>query len=400
MPSLAEAHKNLGTLYGEQGRIDDARYHLKQAFAQRPNYAQAYWQYASITKFSDFDDVVRAIKSSYERPGVADTERMRLAYALGKAFDDLGQYSLAFSYWEEGNRLRGKLSGYDIRPVLAEIRAIKRVFSAAFCKRANPGPATTPKLIFIVGMPRSGTSLTEQILASHSAVYGAGELETLDAAIRGAVRRFPADIEKLKPADWESIRECYLRDVSDRAADSIYVTDKMPSNFFHIGAIGILFPDAKIVHCRRNAMDTALSCFRNHFVSERLGFTCDLRDLGRYYRQYLDLMAHWGRIETADIYDIRYESVVADPEREVRNLLEFCGLPFEPGCLEFHENKRPVKTASAIQVRQPIYRSSVHGWKHYEREIQPFRQTLNQRSGRLNFSASDMISRLRRYLGS
>jgi hypothetical protein len=176
------------------------------------------------------------------------------------------------------------------------------------------------------------------------------------------------------------------------------VTDKLPLNFIHIGAISILFPDAKIIHCRRDAMDTGLSCFRNLFTSELLGFTCDLWDLGLYYRQYLDLMAHWGRVETADIYDIQYESLVAEPGREIRRLLEFCNLPFEADCLAFHKNKRPVKTASAIQVRQPIYRDSIQGWKRYEKELQPFREALEHQSGRLISCVSDVISRCSDYL--
>lgn len=395
-PSFAEAHKNLGTHYGEQGRLDEARRHLKKAIACRPYYAQAYWQFATINKFSDYDDDIRAMESSYDRESTNDDERMRLAYALGKAFHDLRQYSRAFEYWLEGNRLRFKLSRYDVGPVLAEMAAMKRVFPGAVRTSVNRTRATVPALFFIVGMPRSGTSLVEQILASHSSVYGAGELDALDVAIRGAVSRFPADLGKLNSADWECVREHYLKEVSRHVGSESFVTDKMPSNFLHIGAISVLFPDAKVIHCRRDAMDTGLSCFRNHFVSDKLGFTCDLSDLGKYYRQYLDLMAHWNRVQTADIYDIHYESLVMDPEREVQRLLEFCELPFEEGCLAFHENKRSVKTASAAQVRQPIYRSSLQGWKAYERELQPLKMVLEQRPGRLAFYVSDIVSRFRR----
>jgi len=392
-PSLAEAHKNLGTHYAEQGRIDEARDHLKKAVACRPHYAQAFWQLASITRFTDYDDDIRSMESAFDSPDIDDAERMGLAYALGKAFDDLRQYPRAFEYWQQGNDLRRRLTNYSVGPALVEMRAMKRVFSAAACARADRTRITTPALIFIVGMPRSGTSLTEQILASHSAVYGAGELDALDTAIRSAVQKFPADLKKLGTADWNAIRERYLGTISSRAGDATCVTDKLPGNFLHAGAIGVLFPDAKIIHCCRDPMDTGLSCFKNHFTANQLTFTCNLADLGRYYRQYCDLMAHWKRIPDIHLYDLHYESLVTDPENEVRKLLAFCELPFEENCLAFHNNRRPVKTASALQVRRPIYRDSLQGWKRYERELQPLKAALQRRPGPLAAIVRDMASR-------
>ncbi|MFQ5636125.1 MAG: sulfotransferase, partial [Gammaproteobacteria bacterium] len=173
------------------------------------------------------------------------------------------------------------------------------------------------------------------------------------------------------------------------------VSDKMPGNFIHIGAISVLFPDATIIHCRRDAMDTGLSCFRNHFVSDQLGFTCDLTDLGRYYNRYVDLMAHWHEASTARIHDIQYESLVSDPAGQIRRLLEYCDLPYEAGCLSFHENRRAVRTASAVQVRRPIYRDSVQGWKHYEKQLRPLRAALEGRRGRIGSRISGVIARFR-----
>ncbi|MCP4926926.1 MAG: tetratricopeptide repeat protein [Gammaproteobacteria bacterium] len=394
-PSLAEAHKNLGTHYSEQGRFDEARDHLRKAITSRPHYAQAYWQLASLTRFSKYDDEIRTLELLHENEDVTEVDRMRLAYALGKVFHDLQEYNRAFRYWREGNDLRCRLSGYNIEPVLSEMRAMKQMSAADFCGCSEPIRPSKPRLIFILGMPRSGTSLVEQIIASHSAVYGAGELDTLDVSIHSVVQQFPEGLARLGSTDWDTIREDYLKGISACAGNATFVSDKMPGNFLHIGAIGVLFPDAKIIHCCRDAMDTGLSCFRTHFASDKLGFTCNLTDLGRYYYHYTDLMAHWGQTQAASIYDIQYESLVTEPEHEVRRLLEFCQLPFEANCLTFHENKRPVKTASGAQVRKPIYRDSLQGWKRYENELQPMKKALEQRPGRFALFASRVIDRWR-----
>ena len=394
-PDFPEAQKNLGMHYGQLGKLEEARDNLKMALARRPHYAEAWWQLASITKFTDYDDNIRSMEAAYRRDDATAPEKSQLAYALGKAFDDLQQHARAFEYWREGNDLRHKLSGYDVNPVLAEMRAMKRVFSATFRTTGDDNRNTSPALIFIVGMPRSGTSLTEQILASHSSVYGAGEIGALDDAIRGTVKRFPGDLRKLSTADWHAIRQRYLDEVASRAGNANTVTDKMPGNFLHIGAISSLFPGAKIIHCRRDALDTALSCYTKPFIHNRLNFTCDLTDLGRYCHHYLDLMAHWSKIQVPNIYDIQYETLVTDPEQEVRKLLTFCAMPFEAGCLAFHETARPVKTASAAQVRQPIYRDSVHSSQHYERELQPFKAALDTTPGLVTSYISDIWRRLR-----
>lgn len=394
-PDFAEAHKNLGTHYGQLGRLDEARDHLRKAIANRPHYAEAWWQLVSITKIVDYDDDIRSIEAAYRRDDATATEKTQLAYALGKAFHDLQQYARAFEYWHEGNALRHKLSGYDVNPVLTEMRAMKRVFSATFRATSDVGRATSPVPIFIVGMPRSGTSLTEQILASHSSVYGAGEIRALDDAIRSVVRHFPGGLRKLSTADWAAIRQRYLDEVMPRVGNASQVTDKMLGNFLHIGAISSLFPGAKIIHCRRDALDTALSCYSKPFIHDRLNFTCDLTDLGRYYRHYLDLMAHWSKIHVPNIYAIDYESLVTDSEHEVRKLLAFCELPFEAGCLAFHETERPVKTASAAQVRQPIYRDSLQSSQHYERELQAFKSALDTKPGLLMPYISDIWRRWR-----
>ncbi len=376
-PTLAEAHKNLGTLLSELGRLPEARAALRKAIAHRPDYARAWWHLASITTFTaEHAAELRAMQALYERPGLPDAQRVDLAFALGKASHDLGEHERAFAYWRDGNETRRRLTPYRLRPALAEMRAVERLFSADFCRPFFASAPSGPRPLFIVGMPRSGTSLVEQILASHSAVYGAGELATLDALLREAAGEFPAGLAKLDAAGWKSIGERYLGELASMCGEAQVVTDKMPGNFLHIGAIWRMFPAARIIHCVRDPMDTGLSCYRSHFVSDQLGYTCDLLDLGSYFRHYRSLMAHWHRVAAGPLYDIRYEALVAEPEAEVRRLLEFCGLTFEPGCLQFHRSSRRVRTASGAQVRQPIYKDSLAGWRRYERELRPLAAAL------------------------
>lgn len=394
-PALAEAHKNLGTLLAELGRLPEARAALRKAIAQRGDFAGAWWHLASITTFTaEHEAELHAMQALYAQPGLPDAQRVPLAFALGKACHDRGEHQHAFAYWRDANAARRRLTPYRLGPVLAEMRAVARLFrerSGAF-HPAGAAPAATPRNgehhpvgaasaatarpIFIVGMPRSGTSLVEQILASHSAVYGAGELATLDKLLREAAGDFPAGLARLDAGAWQAVGTRYLGELAAIGGEARFVTDKMPGNFLHIGAIWRLFPGAKIIHCVRDPMDTGLSCYRSHFVSDQLGYSCDLLDLGSYYRHYRALMAHWRRLADGALYDIHYEALVAEPEAEVRRLLEHCGLEFEPDCLQFHRSGRRVRTASGAQVRQPIYRDSLEAWRRYEQELRPFAAAL------------------------
>jgi len=458
-PALAEAHKNLGTLLAELGRLPEARAALRKAIAQRGDFAGAWWHLASITTFTaEHEAELHAMQALYAQPGLPDAQRVPLAFALGKACHDRGEHQHAFAYWRDANAARRRLTPYRLGPVLAEMRAVARLFrersgafhpagaapaatprngehhpagaasaatarngehhpagaaSAATARNSEHHPAgaasaatprndehhpvgaapaatarngehhpagaasaATPRPIFIVGMPRSGTSLVEQILASHSAVYGAGELATLDKLLREAAGDFPAGLARLDAGAWQAVGTRYLGELAEIGGEARFVTDKMPGNFLHIGAIWRLFPGAKIIHCVRDPMDTGLSCYRSHFVSDQLGYSCDLLDLGSYYRHYRALMAHWRRLADGALYDIHYEALVAEPEAEVRRLLEYCGLEFEPDCLQFHRSGRRVRTASGAQVRQPIYRDSLEACRRYEQELRPFAAAL------------------------
>jgi tetratricopeptide (TPR) repeat protein len=372
-PTLAETYKNLGTLYSELGRIPEAQASLRKAIALKPGYARAWWHLSTIRTFSAGDREVQAMETLLGDESITEEQRVDLGFALGKAYHDLGQHERAFGHWRDANARKRRLSLYDVRPALAEMKAMAEVFTAAPGDVAGAGPVG-PTPIFIVGMPRSGTSLVEQILASHPAVHGAGELPLLDQLLRAAVSRFPRDLAGLDADGWSSIATRYAQSAGALAGGAQFVTDKQPANFLHVGAIRRLFPRSPVIHCRRNPQDTALSCFRTHFLAAGLGYTSDLVDLGAWYRHYEALMAHWRRVAGDALHEVVYEELVADPEAEVRKLLASCGLGFEAACLEFHRNRRPVRTASGAQVRQPIYKASVELWRNYERELEPFRR--------------------------
>jgi len=376
-PALPEAHNNLGALYSEQGRIDEAIAQFRQAIACRPDYAKAHRNLATTRKHTAHDDEVRAMERLVERPAATDFDRMQLGFGLGKAFADLGRHRRAFEYWSVANRCQRVLSPYDIQAGLGEIRAMQRIFDAPRLSAAE-GASGKVVPVFVVGMPRSGTSLTEQILASHPQVHGAGELGLLGQMARGAVERYPADLSRLGAADWRRFGARYLAEIKRRSNGKRYVVDKLPGNFLCIGMIRMMLADARIIHCRRDPMDTGLSCFQNHFLGAGLGYTCDLDDLGSYYRHYVALMQHWqGVLPAGALHDNAYEALVASPETQIRALLACCGLPFDAGCLSFHETQRMVATASMAQVREPIHQRSVHRWKNYERELRPLRNALN-----------------------
>ena len=315
------------------------------------------------------------LNAALARRDWSDGKRARLHYAAGKVESDRGNHNAAFAHWTNGARLRRKAIKYataDSREIFA---GYQTVFDSPLLERRLHQPVAGPTPIFIVGMPRSGTTLAEQILASHPKVAGLGELPHISEIAYGfsewseAEGEYPAALAGLDEPDWARAAKLYMARL-DRNGDETYISDKLPHNFQYLGFISLLFPNARIVHCRRSALDTCVSCFTTSF-SKGQEWSFDLSDIGAYYGLYLDLMAHWRRVLPLPIYDIQYESVVADLPGEARRLLDFCGLDWHPDCLEFHRSKRPVFTASNTQVRQPIYASSVGRWRRYEDQLQP-----------------------------
>ncbi|MEW6329982.1 MAG: sulfotransferase [Pseudomonadota bacterium] len=375
-PAHHEAQNNLGAIYSQQGRLEDAIRCFEASIKANPDFIEPHFNLSSLKTYAADDPHLRQLERQLARAGdMPLMARIRYWFALGKAREDAGHYDDAFAAYAEGNRLQHALLPCDEARADAMLERLTTVFDRDFFAAHRDVPGSDKKPVFIVGMPRSGTTLLEQILASHPAVHGAGELPDLNQVIMEAParagRRFPDFVPDLRPEDYRRLGEAYAERVWRRAPGARYITDKMPANFFYLGMIRLMLPQAKIIHAMRDPMD---SCFSNYarLFNDTMEFAYDLGTLGRYYLRYIRLMRHWQAVLPAgSILDLRYEDLVADTEGQARRLLDYLGLPWDDRCLAFHENRRQVKTASVAQVRKPIYKSSVARWRHFEKQLQP-----------------------------
>jgi hypothetical protein len=309
--------------------------------------------------------------------GLSKTDRLQLDFALGKALSDLKDHRHSFQHLLAGNAGKRSMISYDEASALALFDRIETVFSADLIAAKTGGGDPSQIPIFVLGMPRSGTTLVEQILASHPKVHGAGELKTLNdvvLTVRGADGNtipYPEFMTAIDKPALKQIGARYVSLIREMTPHGDRVTDKMPSNYYFTGLIHLALPNARIIHTVRDPIDTCISCFSKLFSAEQ-NHTYDLGELGRYYKRYQHLMQHWHRVlPRGRILDVRYEDVVADLEGQARRIVEYCGLPWDERCLSFHETDRPVRTASATQVRQPIYKNSIGRWRVYEEFLQP-----------------------------
>jgi tetratricopeptide (TPR) repeat protein len=384
MPNNPGVHLTLGHALKTVGKQPEAIEAYTQAYRIKPDFGDAYWSLANLKTYQ-FDS--EQIASMREREAARSTQlvdRYHLCFALGKALEDSGQYEDSFTYYERGNRLKREEVGYDWRRITKEIdRQIEYGTPALFAGKAGAGHSATDP-IFILGLPRAGSTLLEQILASHSQIEGTMELPNILALAHklGGRRRideepeYPANLGELSRDELAEYGEAFIKDTMiHRKAGTPFFIDKMPNNFRHIGLIHLILPNAKIIDARRSAMGCCFSGFKQLFA-EGQEFTYGLEEVGHYYRDYVALMDHWDKVLPGKILRVRYEDVVADLETQVRRLLDFCGLPFEEACLNFHETERAVRTASSEQVRQPIFKSGVDQWENFAPYLDPLRTLL------------------------
>jgi Tfp pilus assembly protein PilF len=363
VPDFADAHNNMGIVLVELGELAAARDALRKAVTLDPRHAGAYMNLAEALRFEPGDPHLAAMESlARDAKSLTETQQMHLHFALGKALSDVGDAARSIRHMLEGNRLKRSHVAYDEASVLGAFDRIRRTFTPSLLAEKAGHGDPSPLPIFILGMPRSGTTLVEQILASHPLVHGAGELEDfarIVESLRHSIGAFPESAAALGARESRAIAERYLEGLRARAGASERVTDKMPSNFYFVGLIHLALPGASIVHVRRDPVDTCLSCFSKLFASPQ-DHTYDLAELGRYYRKYAELMAHWRAVlPPGRMLEVRYEELVADFEPEARRIVAHCGLDWDEACRQFHRTARPVRTASASQVRQPIYGSAV-----------------------------------------
>jgi tetratricopeptide (TPR) repeat protein len=384
LPGDAITLTSRGHALKTSGQQQEAVESYRMALAGHPDHGEAYYSLANLKTYRFTAAEVNRMQQQEGSVSANPMSQVYLMFALGKAHEDLGEYSTAFDYYRQGNDLKRAQSGYDAQKMGVELQAQATFFSAdVFKSRPDSGdPASDP--IFIVGLPRAGSTLLEQILASHSLVDGTLELPNILSIAQSLRRRgqgegsaeYPAIIADMSALELRELGEKYLAETAIHRQDAPYFIDKMPNNFRHIGLIKLILPNAKIIDARRHPMACCFSGYKQLFA-EGQEFSYDLDDLGSYYRDYVTLMDHWQTVLPGDILQVNYEQVVGDLEGQVRRVLDYCGLPFEAQTLEFHDTERSVRTASSEQVRRPLYREGLDQWRNFEAELQPLEAQLS-----------------------
>jgi len=395
----AELHLSIAHSLKTLGRDAEAILEYRAAAVARADYGDAYWSLANLKTYRFEDQELQRMQAAEAAPAVATADRMHLCFALGKALEDRGRYAESCEYYLRGNALKRAASPYQPEMIEQNTRLQIEVCTPALFARHRTGGAPSAEPIFIVGLPRSGSTLIEQILASHSRVEGTHELADVPrivAEIHGRESdagqpRYPAALATMSDADFLRRGEKYLADTRVYRSGKAHFIDKMPNNFRHIGLIHLMLPNARIIDARREPMACCFGNLKQLFASGQ-EFTYSVDDIARYYRTYLELMRHWDRVLPGRVLRVHYEDVVDDLDGNVRRLLAYCQLEFEPACVEFYRTERSVRTASAQQVRQPIYREGLEQWRHYEPWLGPLREALGDALVRYRDPARDPSS--------
>jgi tetratricopeptide (TPR) repeat protein len=383
-PGQAKAWMSYGHALKSAGQREDSIAAYRRSTVLTPNFGEAWWSLANLKTFLFGPGDLAAMRSQLERPDLTDADRFHFHFAIGKALEDAGEWQDSFANYLEGNRLRRALIRYDADENSAKTAGSKTLFTRKFFEERAGFGSVAADPIFIVGLPRSGSTLLEQILSSHSAVEGTMELPDIISIARelGGRRsraqesKYPEVLATLGAAELKALGERYLGQTRvQRKTAAPFFIDKMPNNFAHLGMIHLMLPHAKVIDARRHPLACCFSAFKQHFARGQ-HFTFDLVEVGRYYRDYVELMAHFDEVLPGRVHRVLYERMIDDTESEIRRLLDYCGLPFEEGCLRFYENERAVRTASSEQVRQPIYREGVDHWRHFEPWLDPLKEAL------------------------
>ena len=366
-----------------QGQTDDAIDSYRRAIKKYAAHGEAYYSLANLKLFSFSDEEIGAMETQESNLGISHMSRIYLNFALGKAYEDKALFDQAFRFYERGNAFKKSQSRYKASDLTAEFKAQTEVFDHGFVASHSNTGFTAPDPIFIVGLPRSGSTLLEQILASHSQVDGTMELPNMLALAQklrrgermSAVNHYPGILKELTAEQFIEFGEKFIDETRVHRGSAPFFIDKMPNNFRHVGLIKLMLPNAKIIDARRHPMGSCFSGFKQLFA-EGQEFTYGLKEVGTYYRDYVDLMDHWDKVFPGQVLRVQYEEVVADLDTQVRRILDYCGLEFEESCINFHETDRSVRTPSSEQVRQPIYQSGVEQWKNFESNLDPLKQAL------------------------
>jgi tetratricopeptide (TPR) repeat protein len=374
-PNAPNVQMGYGHVLKTRGDQQAALRAYRAAIAAKPDFGEVYWSMANLKVFRFEESEIAAMEKQLERDDLGESADIHFRFALGKAYEDQGDYDRAWHYYDSGNERQRKKVFHD--PVAMELRheQIAAVFTRElFEKHAGQGHDSAAP-IFIVGLPRSGSTLIEQILASHSQVEGTAELPVLMrlaysiGRYRPDQKRYPESVVDLRGKDFKAYGRQYMDEAKAyRATDRPHFTDKLPNNFSHVGLLHLILPNARIINARRHPFDSCLGGYKQLFGKGQ-NFTYDMDDLSAYYRQYYETMRHWHKVLPGKVLDVHYEETVTDLETQVRRILAHCGLPFEQGCVRFHENPRAVRTASSEQVRRPIYTDALGYWRNFESHL-------------------------------
>lgn len=383
-PAQPKIWLSYGHALKTHGRESDSIEAYRKSVELEPSLGEAYWSLANLKTVRFNENEINAMRLQLERPHLTVDDKLHLHFALGKALEDQGDYAASFEHYAVGNELRRGQMDYRADEMSTHVARVKSLFSAQFFADRKGYGAAAPDPIFIVGLPRAGSTLLEQILSSHSRVEGTMELPDISGLARSLFDRgkksgSPGYSAVLATLDADQCRELGERYLSQtrvqRKTAAPFFIDKMPNNFAHIDLIQLALPQAKIIDARRHPLGCCFSGFKQHFARGQ-GFTYSLADIGRYYRDYVELMAFFDEVLPGRVHRVIYEAMIDDTEGEIRSLLQYCGLPFEENCLRFFETERDVRTASSQQVRKPIFREGVDHWRHYEPWLDPLKKSL------------------------
>jgi predicted Zn-dependent protease len=377
-PTQAKMWMSYGHALKTVGRTEDGIAAYRRSIELLPSLGESWWSLANLKTFRFSDADIAAVRETLERGDLSDEDRLHLEFTLGKALEDRGDYASSFAHYDKANALRRPMLRYSAEETTAFVERAMAFFTTEYFAERKGWGAQDRDPIFILGLTRAGSTLLEQILSSHSAVEGTMELPDIPALARKIAGKpkkdpkearegaYPEVLATMGPEALEALGAEYIqRTRIQRKSRKPFFVDKMPNNWMHLGFIHSILPNAKIIDARRHPLGCCFSNFKQHFARGQ-GFTYSLKDVGLYYRDYVQFMAHMDRALPGVVHRVFYEDMVADPEREVRRLLAYCGLDFEPGCLRFYENERAVRTASSEQVRQPIYTEGRDRWQNFE----------------------------------
>ena len=379
-PDSPRVHLSLGHVYKTMGEIDNSIDSYKNTILQNNLSGEAYWSLANLKTYSFSENEIKDMEDTL-KGDMSDIERSQMHFALGKAYEVKKDFDKSFKNYYEGNKVKKGLIKYSSDDTTDNTKRILNFFNKENIQKLAKSSTGDRDPIFVLGMPRSGSTLIDQIISSHSKVDGTQELPNI---IKIAAelnsnnqKNYPEVLKELDESKLSNLGKDYISETAWARDSAPFFIDKMPNNFIHIGLIKTILPNAKIIDTRRDPMDTCFSCFKQFFARGQL-FTYSLEDLGNYYTDYIRAMNHWHNVYGKDIYTVHYDNVINETEETIRELIDYCELPFEKECLEFYNSSRPVKTPSAEQVRQPIYKSGLNYWKNYEKHLLPLKKIIDE----------------------